>query len=460
LTRAPALIVRSTAADTDKGGRISPLLTAQAGKYGSAVSLDEVRMNDRQRYRLGMAAYEAGRFAEAIRHLTPLASGKRKAQALLSRFYLGQAHHHLAVQLLERRRFAEAAGHFQAAAGANPAGGGVARFLAACHVGTGQFDLAAREFETLLYRDPDDAGVRIRLALAQWKQGSPVEAAATLREGIRRKPDHVELHYQLGVMLAAEDDPTEAERLFEKTIALEPRHAGAYERLAQCCSVDNRHERALRYLERAHELDPANPRIAWQLSLLAHAMTQAGQKPTIEWRRPKSPHQLDQAAVQRLGEIIAAEPDFLSAFLSLPESEVDREVFSTLAATLEHALEKHPEFADLHYHCGAVYRRLGRNREALEHAEHAVEINPRYVSALILLARLYGQTDRWAAGVERLEQAIRSGGDYPDVHYLIGQLCQKGGQLDRARRAYQRALALNQDYRAAREALAALPLPV
>ena len=74
------------------------------------------------------------------------------------------------------------------------------------------------------------------------------------------------------------------------------------------------------------------------------------------------------------------------------------------------------------------------------------------------MADLYGQTDQWSRGVERLEQAIRAGADYPDVHCLIGRLCQVGGQLDRARKAYKRALDLNEHYRAAREALETLPV--
>lgn len=413
-------------------------------------------MTNRQRYRLGMSAYNAKRYPEAIENLTPLASSHHRATGLLGRFYLGQAHYRLAIDLFDQGLFQNAASHFQAAARANPSGVGFARFLAACYVGTGRLDLAAHEFEVLLRGDPDDAELRIRLALAQFKQGSPVEGMATLREGIRQQGTNAKLHYQLGVMLAAEDELAEAEQLFEKAIALDPSHAEAYERLGQCCSVNGRHERALHYLQRAHGLNPSNPRIALQLSLLARSMIEAGQEPAIRWGPVVSQPQLDHAAIDRLGEAITAEPDFVEAFLSLPASEVDEEVFSTLAATLEHALQKHPEFADLHYHCGAVYRRLGRNQDAIDHAERAVQINPRYVNALILLAQLYGQTDRWAAGLERLEQAVRAGGNCPDVHFLIGQLCQNGGQPDRARQAYQRALDLKQDYQAAREALDAL----
>ncbi len=415
-------------------------------------------MNDRQRYRAGMSAYNAGRYPDAIEYLTVLASAGRGAEGLLSRFYLGQAHYRLGVQLFEQRQFREASGHFQAAAQANPSGGGFARFLAVCYVGMGRLDLAAHEFDAVVRDNPDDAGARIRSALAQWKRGALMDAVATLREGLRRQGNHAELHYQLAVMLAAEDELAEAEKLLEKTIALDPSHAGAYERLAQCCSMDGRHERALRYLERAHQLDPSNARVALQLSLLAPSAVGRDQEPKIKWQPPVSAAKPDQTAIDRLGDAIAAEPDFIEAFLALPVSEVDEEVFSTLAATLERALRKHPEFADLHYHCGAVYRRLGKDRDAIQHAELAARINPRYVKPLILLAQLYGQTDRWEAGVKRLEQAIRAGADYPDVHCLVGQLYQQGNQPDRARRAYQRALDLNRDHQAAREALETLPV--
>jgi len=416
-------------------------------------------MDDHQRYRAGMTAYNAGAYIEAIEHLTPLAAGRRGAQALLSRFYLGQAHYHLAIELFEKQRFSDAAAHFQVAAQANPAGGGFARFLAVCYVGMGRFDLAAQELDTVLRANPDDAGARIRLALTQWRRGQVLDAISLLREGLRRQGDHAELHYQLGVMLAAEDELAEAQKLFEKTIALDPSHAGAYEKLAQCCSVAGRHERALRYLERAHQLDPANARIALQLAIAAPSVVDPELANRVRWRPPTSTpgEAMDDNAIERLGDVIAAEPDFIEAFLALPPSEVDQEVFSILAATLEQALRKHPEFADLHYHCSVVYRRLNQPGEAIKHAKLALEINPRYVQALILLAQLYGQTDRWAAGVQRLEQAIQAGVDDPDVHSLIGRLYQEGNRPDYARQAYQRALDLDHDHQAAREALARLP---
>jgi len=413
-------------------------------------------MSKREIYRLGMAAYHAGRYEQAIKLLASLVSDGGETLTMLSKFYLGQAHYRLAIRLFSEQRFSDAERHFQKATTMNASGGGFAKYLAACYLGTGRYDLAARELESMLRREPENVDLRVRLALAYYRQGHPIDAMTVLREGLCQQPREARLHYQLGVMLAAEEDFTDAERSFERAVAYNPSHAEAYERLAQICSVHGRYTRALEYLEKAHKLDPLNARLALQLSLVGQSEIKTGHRTALAWQVPSGASAPDESALKRLGQAIADEPDFVETFLSLPESEVDGEVFSTLAATIERALRNHPEYADLHYHCGAVYRRLGRRRDAIEHTERAVQINPRYTNALIQLAELYGQTDQWAKGVERLEQAIRLGADYPDVHCLIGRLCQAGGQLDRARKAYKRALDLNQNDRVAREALEAL----
>ena len=51
-------------------------------------------MHRQESYRLGMAAYHAGRYEKAIELLTPLASdGTDRQRHLLCRYYLGQAHY-------------------------------------------------------------------------------------------------------------------------------------------------------------------------------------------------------------------------------------------------------------------------------------------------------------------------------------------------------------------------------
>ncbi len=410
-------------------------------------------------YRAGMAAYLAGRYDEAIALLEPVVNqppppddtrgpGRTAVLTSLSRYYLAQAHYRLAVQFFDAGRHDQATPHFDAAARLNPSGGGVAEFLSQ---GRPLGETGGTDLEALLAARPDDVELRIRAALVRWRRGQRINAAVLLRDGLRRCPANAELHYQLGVMLAAQEDLSGAESSFKRALAMDDRHAHAHERLAQCHGVAGRTEQALEHLRRANDLAPGNARIALQLNVLSGMLTPAPRKLATD-----DAARLDPTALERLGEVIIREPDFVEAFLALPVSAVDREVFSVLAATLEHALARHPSYADLHYHCGAVYRRLGEHRLAIKHAEEAVALNPRYVSALILLGRLYGHTSRWSDGVARLEQAIAAGGNYPDVHYLLGRLFARGGQLQQARESFRRALSLNQNYAAAKEALASL----
>jgi tetratricopeptide (TPR) repeat protein len=160
--------------------------------------------------------------------------------------------------------------------------------------------------------------------------------------------------------------------------------------------------------------------------------------------------------LDKLAELIAEEPEFVSAFLDLPQTEIDDQIFSTLLKIIIRSLENHPEYADLHYHCSCVYHRLGKSEEAIRESEHAVDINPRYVSALIHLAKLYSNTNREQEAIHRLKNAVTHGANYADVHYLLGHLYHKQGFLDHARRHYQRALNLNDKFMAAKEALASL----
>jgi len=144
----------------------------------------------------------------------------------------------------------------------------------------------------------------------------------------------------------------------------------------------------------------------------------------------------------------------LAALLKAGLTGLDEGLFSLVAGILERALGRHPEYADLHYHCARVYERLGRDGAAIDAAQKAVSLNPNYVQALIQLGRLYAAEDETLEARDRLCQAIACGGDYPDVHYLIGEMYRRDGNRPSAADAYRRALEINRNFDRARIALA------
>lgn len=378
----------------------------------------------------------------------------------LQAYYSGQDHQRRGICLLNAGQFDLASKAFSQAQQVNPQSKTLPALMAACHVGRGEFDKSAEQFEKLT--QPDSASVTsvIRLALSQWKAEEPNLATATLRRAIASQPESAELHFQLGTLLATLGDMTEAELRFTQAIAIDKDHAPALVSLGLCHGAAGQPADAKRLLERAQRHRPHDARIGLLLSQAAKSLMDQGINIDVNAQMPDLEHNLDQEGVEQLSQVVEEDPDFVDAFLSLPStrdaSQIDREVYTLLAETLNRALDRRPGLAQLHCAAGRVLVKLGRHDDALAATERAVELDPQFTRALIQLAQVYQQTDRHDDALVRLEQALTHGAEYADVYYLMGNLYRRNGRLDRARWAYDQALKINQGYEAARVALATL----
>lgn len=331
----------------------------------------------------------------------------------------------------------------------------VAAFLAACLAGQGKYTAAAEALDHPLEDHPPTERI-IRIARFLWKGGKRDESLLLLRSSIAHDPESAELHMQLGTLLTEAGDYEEAALRFEQVLSIERDHADALVSLALCQGALLDPHAALVCLQRAQHARPADADIGMLLAQAANAVQQAGRPVHLRASMPAS-ESAHTASIEALAGVIAEEPDFVDAFLSLSREDVDEEVFAVLLRTIERALERQPEHAELHFHCAQVLRRLGREPEAIEANERAVALNPRFTRALIELGRLYQQTHRASDAVARLEAALASGAEYADVYCLLGNLYREEGRRELARGAYERALSINGAYRDAREALASLP---
>jgi len=405
-------------------------------------------------YQEGMAAYETGRFLEAIRLLESIIN-QRGLPATLAKFYLGQAHMRQGIVEIEAGRYAGAAAHLSKARTINPDTPSLSRYLAVCYAAEQRFDLATLELEREESSGSGDATLAIRLAHAFTGDGQYLKGIDVLQRAIYKEPNRADLHYQLGVIQASVEDYAAATTALRRAAELDPGDANIARNLGLALAATNDPHGAAESLANAQRLAPNDAYTGWLLALAADAARKAGI--TVSLRPVVSANNVaDARSLDVLGETVIREPDFVEAFLSLPPSEVDGEVFSVLAATLARALERHPDYADLHFHCARVHERLGRTDAAIIEATRALEINPKYVQALIGLARLYARTDQRDEAIGRLRAAIECGGDYPDVNCLLGELYRAQGRTEEAVAAYRRALSLNNNYARAKEALAAL----
>ena len=161
-------------------------------------------------------------------------------------------------------------------------------------------------------------------------------------------------------------------------------------------------------------------------------------------------------AAQELAALIVQEPELLEAFLDLPETPCDPQIFRVLTEALRLATTRHPNYADLHHYAARVLERAGEWDKALREDDEALRINPAYTQAWIHAGSVLSRMKRFDAAEDRYEHALRHGADYPDVHYQLGQVRRHRGNREGARRSFRRALELNERYTAAKEALATL----
>ncbi len=367
--------------------------------------------------------------------------------------------------LINAGRFDEAAAVFAQAQKLGSTDRSLPSYIAGCLIGQGRAEEAVRHLSqpraAVLNGQPKAAGPhdsvnRIRHALALWAGGKAGLAIESLRDAVREDPECAELHFQLGTMLAATESYDEAELRFTQALTIDRDQAEALISLALCCGARGAVSEAVSYLQRAQARRPNDARIGLLLAEAAKAMQHQGLAVRIRAKIAEVEMSEDRRGIEELSRIIEADPDFVDAFLSIPAGEVDERVFAMLLLTLEVALERQPEHAELHFHCGRVLDRLGRREDAIDENERAVEIDPKFTRALIELGKLYHDTDRTEDATTRLEQAVVAGAEYADVYYLLGNLYRDQGQMSRARSAYRSALVINNRCEAAQQALAAL----
>jgi len=260
---------------------------------------------------------------------------------------------------------------------------------------------------------------------------------------------------QLGLFHAAEERFGEAMTHLAHAARVDPARPEIHTYLGLAAAGAGEILQAVRSLQRAWELRPNATTAALQLAVCARGAAESGHAVVV--RPPEQMRVADaDSHVRQLAAYVRSEPDFIDALLAVPPSEADSELLGLLACVLQAALAGHEQYADLHHRASKVMARLKRPDSARVHARLAVEINPRYVQALLHLGRLYERAGRPDQAIDCVTKAIAHGADWPDVHCLAGELMSLNAMPSRAREHLGRALELKAGYTRASKALAAL----
>lgn len=407
------------------------------------------------RYTRGLLLRGRGCFAQAANELQELIH-QDDTIGLLSRYHYALAHRSLSGEALAAGDFPSAQRHLRSAMSAVGADAELGGFLAGLYARAHKPAECLRETEKA---STENAGANSpdshrKLAQAQWQAGRRQEAQLTLSQAFRRFGPVGVLHLQQGLFLAAEDKFAEARESLARAAEALCDNPDAYRYLALSAAAMGDAPAAARSFQRALDLRPDDLMLAYQLSLAARAAATAGVKIVV--RLPAPSLAPADGSLHELAKRIADEPDLIEALCSLPDSDLDDDLFSLLAGAVELALEAHPRHADLYLAASRVYARLGQQDAAEGRAAMALEINPAYLRARVHLAKLCVSAGRHDVAAVHYERAVSDGADWPDVHLRAAESLNSCGRRADARLHLQRALELNASYKPAVEALEAL----
>ncbi len=96
----------------------------------------------------------------------------------------------------------------------------------------------------------------------------------------------------------------------------------------------------------------------------------------------------------------------VEAYIEYAKELTPKEQYFEAAQQLEKAINLQPNYADVQYNLGTIYEKIGRNVEARDRFKKALEINPNFFRARIMLAMSYHNDRNFQRTLEELETCL------------------------------------------------------
>jgi tetratricopeptide (TPR) repeat protein len=337
------------------------------------------------------------------------------------------------------------------------------------NLGVNEAELGALSEAIIAFRKaselaPSESGPALNLAKILQKKGDLRAAFQVLEGAQRRRPQEAELTtlwLQVAAAIAESaaasiDNKNYARALDDLLLVRRPLEVGpSWHNLIGYAQFRlNRPQPALEHLQKALALEPQNEDYVFDLAeFLSHHRSYDQLLKLMKVgaaRHPNSPrmqlglalaHILENGradAVPILEALLAANPAFEPAYPVLGEAYQDlgrHEESLRLGRQLQRLNPANPKGW---YIEGSALLELARRGhadmvKAAESLKRALEIDPSFVRPRFLLARALVDQRQYAAAEEHLQTILQLDPQHGQSHYVLGQLYQKTGRLERAR---------------------------
>ncbi|MDQ2732395.1 MAG: tetratricopeptide repeat protein [Armatimonadota bacterium] len=163
----------------------------------------------------------------------------------------------------------------------------------------------------------------------------------------------------------------------------------------------------------------------------------------VEWWGRKHPEASGFATRENW---VKEEPDNAAVECLWGEALLTNHDLPHAAKAIQHALDLNPRSADIHLSVGHLLAAEGRNDAAGKEYQLCLQMRPRWLPALLGLAKSELQQDNYINSIDMFEQATRQAPDSIEAWLGLGQACFRvQARLSESIAAYQKAVKLAPD---------------
>jgi Flp pilus assembly protein TadD len=282
----------------------------------------------------------------------------------------------------------------------------------------------------------DDPQVRLASLLLESKSLINLDnfkaAESTLNKYLSAKPESPEALYLLGYVLERENKARESLVVYNRAATLARPQPNDLKLVALDYVLLNDYPNAILWLKRCLAEDPANSE-AWYF--LGRAHMQGGEFVEAEknFRRTLelTPH--DSKALDNLG-------------LSLEAQNRNGEAAKAYTDAVVNQKGQVHESEQPLLNLGTLLNNENRSAEALPYLKRSVQLAPASVRCQEELSRAFSATGDSVQGIAAMEKAVTLDGTNPRLHFLLGQLYRKAGQVEKASLEFQTSKRLYGDH--------------
>ena len=275
-------------------------------------------------------------------------------------------------------------------------------------VAYGSSEKAKREFEAAIRLDPDWAVSYHDLGVCYWQEEDYQRAVTLGLEAIQRKPKYKDALYLLGTSYKKLHQWDKAREYLERLIGMSPgsRYVGGYLDLLEV------------YLELGLEDDALD--IAGKVQKLPDGMV------PLDYHRGLAFYKLKQmeTAKSYFLKQTKQESGRLKAYIMLGQIYYLEGDYQRAEMAFRQAVEESEWFLPAHYNLSIILEQRGRLREASEHLEKVLAVDPFSIDTSVRLVSLYNRLGYTEKQAERLRKLLGLKPSSVEYGYIEASLSQ------------------------------------